>query len=79
MIPRWNKLVAALQLPVILNMNPRSLYNKPRNFKEYVSENNVDVVCISESWECEDETIEKVLNDQSYQIHFSAKEEVEDQ
>ena len=46
-----------------MNLNPRSLYNKLKNFKEYVSENEVDVVCVSESWEREDETIESVLND----------------
>ena len=46
-----------------MNLNPRSLYNKLKNFKEYVSENEVDVVCVSESWEREDETIESILND----------------
>ena len=67
-IPRSNKLIAALQLPVILNLNPRSLYNKLQNFKEYVSENNVDVVCVSESWEREEETIESILNDDELSV-----------
>ena len=51
-----------------MNLNPRSLYNKLQNFKEYVSENDVDVVCVSESWEREEETIESVLNDDKLSV-----------
>ena len=51
-----------------MNLNPRSLYNKLQKFKEYVSENDVDVVCISESWEREDESIEAILNDDELSV-----------
>ena len=42
---------------------PFIVKDKLQNFKEYVNENNVDVACISESWEREDQTIESILND----------------
>ena len=52
----------------MFNVNPRSLYNKLEKFKEYVKENSVDICCVSESWERENETIEKVLNDDEFTV-----------
>ena len=52
-----------MQLPVILNVNPRSLFNKQENFKTYVKERQVEIVCVSESWETEENRIEKIFND----------------
>ena len=51
-----------MQLPVVLNLNPRSLYNKIEEFKTYVSEKQVDVICLSESWEREDKPIEDIFD-----------------
>ena len=52
-----------MQIPVILNVNPRSLFNKQENFKTYVKEKQVEIVCVSESWETEEHRIEKIFND----------------
>jgi hypothetical protein len=42
-------------------MNVRSLYNKPENFKKFLNELGVEVEIISESWEREDMSLEKLL------------------
>ena len=68
-IPRSNKLVQALQLPKVINLNPRSIYNKVNEFCVYVEEEEVDIIFMSESherWYCtnrgEDQTLENIIN-----------------
>ena len=46
-----NRISQALSLPVLCNMNPRSVYNKQEEFHTFVKEEEVDVVFLSESWE----------------------------
>ena len=53
---RSNKPLQALNLPVIANINPRSVYNKVKEFHTFVREEEIDVVFMSESWEREDKT-----------------------
>ena len=55
-------------LPVVLNINPRSVYNKVEKFKEFIEVNDVNIICMSESWEREDTSIEKLLNLEKYEI-----------
>ena len=43
-IKRSNKLVQALNLPTLCNMNPRSLYNKMDEFHKLVKEEELDVM-----------------------------------
>ena len=50
-IKRSNKLCNALFLPVIANLNPRSIYNKVDEFHTFVGEYEIDIVFMSESWE----------------------------
>ena len=50
-IRRSNKLLQALDLPKIVNLNPRSIYNKVDEFCTYVVEEEVDVVFLSETHE----------------------------
>ena len=49
-IQRSEKLVQAASLPRILNMNARSIYNKVEEFKTFVNEREIDLVCLSESF-----------------------------
>ena len=49
-IKRSNKVVEASRLPVVLNLNPRSLYNKADEFKTLIEQLDTGVCCISESW-----------------------------
>ena len=48
---RSNKLVQALALPKIVNLNPQSIYNKVDEFCTFVEEEGIDIVFISESHE----------------------------
>ena len=50
-IKRSNKVVEASRLPVVLNLNPRSLYNKAAEFSTLVEQLDTGVCCISESWD----------------------------
>ena len=52
-VVRPNKFLQALQLPVIANINPRSVYNKTEEFHTFVKEEEVDLLLLSESWEHE--------------------------
>ena len=48
------KVLESFQLPTVLNINPRSLYNKKKEFITLVDEEEIDVGCISETWERKD-------------------------
>ena len=52
----------------MLNINPRSIYNKSENFKTFIKENNIDLVTMSESWERPDDVLEKVINMKNYTV-----------
>ena len=42
-----------LDLPRVLNLNPQSIYNKLDEFETFVKEEDVYLICMSESWERE--------------------------
>ena len=50
-VKRNNKVVEASRLPVVLNLNPRSLYNKAEEFCTLIEQTEAGVCCISESWD----------------------------
>ena len=50
-IRRSNKAIQALNLPTLMNVNPRSIYNKANEFHKFVTEESVDLVAMSERWE----------------------------
>ena len=60
-IHKSNKLVQALALPVVINVNPRSIYNKVNEFHEFVKEELVDVVAMSESWERPEQPLTDII------------------
>ena len=60
-ILRSNKIIQALDLPVVLNVNPRSIYNKKSQFHTLVTEHEIDLVCMSESWERENLTLDQII------------------
>ena len=67
-IKRSEKLVQAASLPRILNMNPRSIYSKIKEFKTFVIEREIDLVCMSETWEREEETLEKIIDIEDFTV-----------
>ena len=60
-IKRSNKLVQALDLPTLCNLNPRSVYNKIDEFHDFVKEESVDLLFMSESWEREHLTLDQII------------------
>ena len=60
-IKRSNKVLQALDLPTVLNLNPRSVYNKVDEFIKFVEEEDIDLVCMSESWERENKTLDEII------------------
>ena len=50
-IKRSNKILEASTLPVVLNLNPRSLYQKLDEFETLIEQTNTGVCCISETWD----------------------------
>ena len=62
------KVFTATQLPVIVNLNPRSVYNKRQEFKDMMKQLDVDICCMSESWDRKNKGLEKVINMDGYHI-----------
>ena len=60
-IKRSNKFCQAFDLPKVLNLNPRSIYNKINEFVTFVDEEEIDLICMSESWERENKPLEEVI------------------
>ena len=50
-IRRNNKHLEATNLPSIMSLNPRSLYNKQSSFKTLIEQTDTDVCFVSETWE----------------------------
>ena len=67
-IKRSNKTLQALELPTIVNLNPRSVYNKIDEFHTLVSELEADLIFMSESWERENCTLDQIIDLENYQI-----------
>ena len=61
-IKKSNKLLQALNLPTVMNVNPRSIYNKSEEFHTFVEEHSIDCVFMSESWERPDKPLEQIIN-----------------
>ena len=60
-IKRNDKVAQALNLPTLCNLNPRSVYNKADEFHTFVEQEEVDVLFMSESWERDNLTLDKII------------------
>ena len=67
-VKRSNKVIQALSLPRVLNINPRSIYNKSEEFVTFVKEEEVDLICMSESWEREELTLDEIIVIDDYDV-----------
>ena len=52
----------------MLSLNPRSIYNKKNEFETFVKEEQVEVVCMSESWERENNPLEHLIDLEDFKI-----------
>ena len=50
-IRRNNKLIEAINLPKVITLNPRSLYNKKKQFCTLVDQMEADICFVSETWD----------------------------
>ena len=67
-IKRCNKLLDAVQLPVIANINPRSIYNKATEFKTMIEQLDVSLCFMSESWDRDYLGVEEVIKMDGFKI-----------
>ena len=67
-IKRSNKVVQAYDLPVIANLNPRSIYNKSDEFCTFVEQQEIDVVFMSETWERNNKSLKEIIDLQDFEI-----------
>ena len=51
-----------------MNVNPRSIYNKVTEFQTFVTEENIDCIFMSESWERPEKTLDQVINLPSHTV-----------
>ena len=61
-IKRNNLILQSINLPVIMNLNPRSIYNKTDEFYQLLDRYEADLICISESWERENLPLDQLLS-----------------
>ena len=52
----------------MINLNPRSIYNKQNEFHTLVSELSIELICISESWERENQTLDELIQLEDYKV-----------
>ena len=65
---RNNKLLTAVQLPVVVNLNPSSIYNKRDEFRTMMEQLNVGCCFISESWDRDSLGLEEVIAMDNYRV-----------
>ena len=67
-IKRNNKILDAAQLPVVINLNPRSIYNKAEEFKTMMDQLDCTLCFISETWDRNDIEIENIIDMENFRI-----------
>ena len=73
-IRRNNLVLQSINLPVILNINPRSVYNKAEEFSLLIEQYSADVICVSESWERENLPLDQLLQLDNYEVISNVKQ-----
>ena len=73
---RKEKVLKASSLPLIALMNARSLYNKAGNLKKFMTELGIEAAIVSETWEREDQPLDKLLDLRNYKIHSHRRTKV---
>ena len=67
-IKRPQNVFEALNLPKVLNLNPRSAMNKIEEIKTFIEEEDIDVAIISESHDRENKKLEDHMNLPTHQV-----------
>ena len=64
----------SMELPVVMNINPRSFYNKTEEFQLLLEQYQADVICISESWERSNLPLKELLDLDNFDIISNVKQ-----
>ena len=67
-IKRNNSLLHALNLPSVMSINPRSLYNKADEFLNLVEQYESQVIFLSETWDRVTQPLENLINLENYRV-----------
>ena len=67
-VRRNNLILESMNLPVVLNINPRSIYNKSEDFELLIDQYEAEVICLSETWERPNQTLDKLLKLENFEI-----------
>ena len=62
------KYYQALNLRKLVNMNPRSIYGKIKQFISFVKQQEIYIVFLSESWERENKRLADIITLKDYQV-----------
>ena len=65
---RDNRIIQSINLPVVININPRSIYNKCEEFSLLIEQYGASVICMSESFERENMPLQQLLDLEDYEI-----------
>ena len=57
-----------MYLPTVMNINPRSVYNKKESFETFVEEHLIDIVFMSESFERLNKPLNELINIENYSV-----------
>ena len=71
---RNNMILQSVELPVVINLNPRSIYNKTEDFRLILEQYSADCLTISESWERDNLSLSELLDLENYQIFSNVKQ-----
>ena len=71
---RNNIILQSVELPVVINLNPRSIYNKAEDFRLILEQYSADCLTISESWERDNLSLREFLDLENYQIFSNVKQ-----
>ena len=67
-IKRNNLLLKAIDLPSVMNINPRSVYNKVNEFLTLVDQYESDLICMSETWDRISQPLENLIKMDNYRV-----------
>ena len=73
---RQLKVLKASSLPLVTVMNARSLYNKHKSFKTFLTELGIEAAIVSETWEREDKPLNELLQLTNYKVHSHKRTKV---
>ena len=55
-------------LPIVINLNPRSLYGKENEFSTLIEQYSCDVCCIGESWERNNLSLNELITIENFKV-----------